>query len=225
MHRWLRSVFTLGIILAQLGLALGVMTALPRPAAPGVPAGFTDTPTPVETSTPTPTPTEPPTATPQPTETPTPIPTVVAATEVPPPAATEPPPALPEPVINKSVNLEQARPGDEVIFGIEIVNPAPVALEGVIVSDALSPLVDYLGADVPRGDFGFDSASRVWTLNLGTLGPNERVTFSIRTRVGERAIPPDTLVNTAVLTSPLGARQSNTTTTDIIPRQLPVTGR
>lgn len=128
-------------------------------------------------------------------------------------------------MIVKQVNLAQAQPGDIVVFTIEVINPNPVSLSNVSVSDALSPLVDYLSASVPRGSFSFDAGSRVWTLTLGTLEPNERLTFTITARVNEQAQPPNTILNTAVLTTSQGVTQSNTTTTLLVPGNLPGTGR
>ncbi|MCS6910763.1 MAG: DUF11 domain-containing protein [Anaerolineales bacterium] len=216
--------------------------------APQSPAGFTETPTPTATDTPTaslaetptdtptPTPTDTPTPTPSPTHTPadmpipiltgTPAPPVLRETSLPPPPPTNtPPPPLNSPSIVKQVNLERAQVGDILVFTIEIINPNPVPIGDVVVSDALSPLVDYLGADVPRGEFSFDSGAYTWTLRLGAMAPNERVTLTITTRLSERAQPPGELLNTAVLTSTQGVTQSNTTNTLVVPKSLPETGR
>ncbi|PJF46666.1 MAG: DUF11 domain-containing protein [Chloroflexi bacterium] len=148
-------------------------------------------------------------------------------TSQPPPAAptATPLPALFDPYIIKQVNLEQARPGDIVVFTIEVINPNPVSIDNVVVGDAISPLVDYLSASVPRGNFSFDAGSRTWTLALGTMGPGERVVFTITTRVNERAQPPANVLNTAVLTSSQGVTQSNTVAVLIVPAELPGTGR
>ncbi|MDW8352423.1 MAG: DUF11 domain-containing protein, partial [Anaerolineae bacterium] len=157
-----------------------------------------------------------------------PTPTATAAaqsTPLPPAPTSTPLPLLVDPYIIKQVNLAQAQVGDIVVFTIDVINPNPVALENVLVGDALSPLVDYLSASVPRGSFNFDPVSRAWTLFLGTMGPNEMVTIRITTRVNERAQPPNTLLNTAVLTSSRGITQSNTTNTLIVPKDLPGTGR
>jgi len=132
---------------------------------------------------------------------------------------------LQDPYIIKSVNLAQAQPGDIVVFTIEVINPNPVSLRDVRVSDALSPLVDYVSASVPRGVFRFNAASRVWTLDLGTMAPNERFVFTITARVNARARPPNTVINSAVLSSSQGVTQSNIITVLIVPRDLPRTGR
>ncbi|MFC1465794.1 MAG: DUF11 domain-containing protein [Candidatus Brachytrichaceae bacterium NZ_4S206] len=211
--------------------------------APQSPAGFTETPTPTVTDTLTPTATDTPTPLPPPTETPTPTPSLThtptdtpTPTETPtappisqdtpsPPLTDTPPPPLNDPYIVKSASLEQAQVGDILIFTIEIVNPNPMAISDVVVSDALSPLVDYVSADIPRGEFSFDPGAHTWTLFLGTMAPNERVTIAITVRVNERAQPPNALLNTAVLTSSQGVTQSNTTNTLIVPKHLPETGR
>ncbi|GIV85589.1 MAG: hypothetical protein KatS3mg052_2596 [Candidatus Roseilinea sp.] len=182
----------LGAILITVMAVMSVLVAPQTPSVPQAPAGFTETPTPTDTPTPTPTntPTPTPTETPTPTPTQTPTPTATPPTSQPPPAAptATPLPALFDPYIIKQVNLEQARPDDIVVFTIEVINPNPVSIDNVVVGDALSPLVDYLSASVPRGNFGFDAGSRTWTLALGTMGPGERVVFTITTR-GERARP------------------------------------
>lgn len=216
----LTSALSLGVLVV---IAAAVLLATqPVAPAPQAPAGFTETPTPTDTPTPTLTPT--PTDTPTPTSTPTPL----APTDVPPPPeppASTPLPVLSDPYVIKQVNLEQAQVGDIVVFVIDIINPNPVVINNVEVGDALSPLVDYLSASVPRGAFSYDPAGRVWRLQLGDMAPNERVTISITARVNERAQPPNALLNTAVLTSSRGVTQSNTTQTLIVPNLLPETGR
>ncbi|MCS6847704.1 MAG: DUF11 domain-containing protein [Anaerolineae bacterium] len=235
------SIFSLIVLVVAAAVSLlAIRPALPAPQSP---AGFTETPTPTvtdtpaaslaetPTDTPTPTPTDTPTPTPTPTHTPppiltdTPAPPTSQETPPPPPPTHTPPPPLNSPSIVKRVNLERAQVGDILVFTIEIINPNPVPIGDVVVSDALSPLVDYLGADVPRGEFSFDSGAYTWTLRLGTMAPNERVTLTITTRLSERAQPPGELLNTAVLTSTQGVTQSNTTNTLVVPKNLPETGR
>jgi uncharacterized repeat protein (TIGR01451 family) len=227
-----RTIKTLLPLIAVTLSALGAMAIIAgQPAfTPQAPLGFTDTPVP-PTDTPVP-PTDtpvPPTSTPvPPTDMPTPAPTHTPAptSEMPPsPLTPTPQPVLTDPYIIKQVNLEQARVGDIVVFTIDVINPNPVAISNVVVGDALSPLVDYLSASVSRGSFSYDAGARTWTLNLGVMGPEERLTLTITARVNERAQPPNTLLNTAVLTSSLGITQSNTTNTLIVPGELPGTGR
>lgn len=206
----------LPLIVVMLGALSAMAIVAGQPAfAPQAPLGFTDTPAPTDAHTPTPAPTDAPTPMPAPTDGPPSNPT---------PTAT-PQPILMDPYIIKQVNLEQAQVGDIVVFTIDVINPNPVAIDNVVVGDALSPLVDYLSASVPRGSFSYDAGTRTWTLNLGAMGPNEQVTISITARVNERAQPPNSLLNTAVLTSSMGVTQSNTTNTLIVPGQLPGTGR
>ncbi|BCX04007.1 MAG: hypothetical protein KatS3mg053_1945 [Candidatus Roseilinea sp.] len=237
-----RLASALSLIVLVVAAATG-MLATPRwSPGPQSPIGFTETPTATATDTPTPTapptetptpipspthtPTVTPTPTPPPTETPTAPPTSQDTPAPPPlPPTDAPTPVLGDPSIVKQVNLERAQVGDIVIFTIEIINPNPVAIGDVVVSDALSSLVDYLSASVPRGDFSFDPATHTWTLFLGTMAPNERITLTITTRVNARAQPPNSLLNTAVLTSSQGVTQSNTTNTLIVPKSLPETGR
>ncbi len=240
-----RLVSALSLIVLVVASAMGLLVVQPSLPVPQSPAGFTETPTATDTPTPTvtdtptpaapptdtPTPTSPPTHTPTDTPTPTPTETPTAPpvsedTPPPPPLPTDTPPVvLSDLYIVKYVNLEQAQVGDLLIFTIEVINPNPVAVGDVVVSDVLSPWVDYLAANVSRGDFSFDPGTYTWTLFLGTMVPNERVTLTITTRVSERAQPPDTLLNTAMLTSSQGMTQSNTTSTLIVPKSLPETGR
>ena len=249
MTRTIKTLLPLVVVMLS---ALGAMAIVAgQPAfTPQAPLGFTDTPVP-PTDTPVP-PTDtpaPPTSTPvPPTSTPapptdTPVPptdtpapptstpapptsTPAPTSEMPPsPLTPTPQPVLIDPYIIKQVNLEQAQVGDIVVFTIDVINPNPVAIGNVVVGDVLSPLVDYLSASVPRGSFSYDAGARTWTLNLGVMGPEERLTLTITARVNERAQPPNTLLNTAVLTSSLGITQSNTTNTLIVPGELPGTGR
>jgi uncharacterized repeat protein (TIGR01451 family) len=203
MTRTIKTLLPLIVLTLSALVAMAVVAGQPA-LVPQASLGFTDTPTPEPTNTPTPGPGDG-----SPPSTPTPTPQ----------------PVLRDPYIIKQVNLEQARVGDIVVFTIDVINPNPVAISNVVVGDALSPLVDYLSASVPRGSFSYDAGTRMWTLNLGAMGPEERLTLTITTRVNERAQPPNTLLNTAVLTSSLGITQSNTTNTLIVPGELPGTGR
>ena len=211
MTRTIKTLLPLIVVTLSALVAMAVVAGQPA-LMPQAPLGFTDTPTPGLTNTPTP----------EPTNTPTPGPGDGSPPSTPTPT---PQPVLRDPYIIKQVNLEQARVGDIVVFTIDVINPNPVAISNVVVGDALSPLVDYLSASVPRGSFSYDASTRMWTLNLGAMGPEERLTLTITTRVNERAQPPNTLLNTAVLTSGLGITQSNTTNTLIVPGELPGTGR
>ncbi len=240
-QRTLRLFVTAGMLIALVLAGAAVFSILPSPAVPAAPVGFTETPTftplpPTDTPTsvpPTNTPTSvPPTNTPTsvpPTETPTPTP----PTSTPPPPPPPPPPPQPtstplpvisDPYIIKSVNVEQAQPGEEIVFTIEVVNPNNVSLNNVVVGDQLSPLVEYISADVPRGALSFDSATNTWTLHLDSMAPGERLVFTIRTRVRSDVVPPNAVINTAVLTSSQGVTVSNTTNTLIVPLRLPQTG-
>lgn len=176
-------------------LAIGVVAALllmPRPrfvtAAQEVPLVITAT----EPVTQVPTTAVPTTAVPT-----TAVPTIVAPTASPiPPSATPRPPSA-NPRVLKQADRTVARVGEEVTFSIEVSNPASLAAENVVVTDALPGYFDLLGVTATRGTVAINGL--LIRVTLGTLAPGEVVQITVRTRVNRTA--PAEMVNGVTLTT------------------------
>lgn len=141
--------------------------------------GITPTVTMTPTSTPTWTPTvtgTPPTVTPtstQPTATPTSTPPLPPAVAV--------PSEGPDLAIVKRSDPQEARPGEQVSFTLEVTNPGKEAAVDVVVVDDVPPQLEILEVTTTQGTATFEG-QRV-TVQVGTVGPEFLVKIVIRTRV------------------------------------------
>jgi uncharacterized repeat protein (TIGR01451 family) len=94
-----------------------------------------------------------------------------------------------DPVIIKGVFPAQARPGEEVVYTIEVFNLPTSTLNAtnVQVIDELPDFLDIIEiTDVPPGS-SVEVVGQRYIVNIGTLAPGERVIFHIRARVNNRA--------------------------------------
>ncbi len=201
-----------------IGLPAAVLLALwlLRPGSPTSASpllAVTETPT---SAPPTATATVPATATPAATATSVPGATPTAAVTV--------VPVQSDPLITKRVDLAQAVVGDRVQYTIVVLNPNSVAVPNVVVTDTLSPLLDYLQAATTAGTLTYDPASRTLTVDIGSLAPGQEVTITVRARVNELGQPPDLIANTAFVSGVSGPQSSSVVTTQLIPDALPQAG-
>jgi uncharacterized repeat protein (TIGR01451 family) len=155
------------------------------------------------------TPTEPPTLTPKPTSTPTP------GT---PPAATPGPTKTPrpkhekaDPAITKSVNIGEAKIGDEVVFTISVTNNGPGTAEDVVVTDPIADYMDVIEATTTRGNVS--SEGRTVIVTIGRVPAGDEITIRIRVRINERAQPPGGRNSVSLTTSSPGDDPSNNSST------------
>ncbi len=197
----------------------------------------TDTVTPVigstETSTPTVTATvtETPVITTTVTATPSPTATLPVASPTPTVTPTTPP-QQPQPTSVPVVNLVKRISQDRVVMGsvvtyeLIVTNPNDVAIDDVVVQDALPAQVDYVGATSPVGTVSYDAATRAVTVSLGTLAAHQEVVIAIQARINANAATPSPIINQATIIygRTRGTGSSNTVTAELVPGNLPETG-
>ncbi|RLC58240.1 MAG: hypothetical protein DRI80_14045 [Chloroflexota bacterium] len=165
-----------------------------------------------EEATPTSTPTSAPTSTPISTSTPTSTPTAS-------PTPTVTPTWAPiDPRITKSGDPSQAHIGDQVTFTLTAHNYGNTPATGVRVTDQIESYLDITRVTASKGTVSWDNVSRLVTVDIGTLAPNEEVTITIETVVNETATPAPLLIeNQAHLTFNEGEqRDSEIVTVEII---------
>jgi uncharacterized repeat protein (TIGR01451 family)/LPXTG-motif cell wall-anchored protein len=123
--------------------------------------------------------------------TPTVPPTVVTPTPGTPTIAT--PTTLPPrciPVIAKQAVPDMARPGDEVIFVIEVTNEGRAAAVDARVIDTVPAYLEILEVTVTPSDQGQEVMLRrgqTVVVDVGTIGQGYEVTIVIRTRMRQDA--------------------------------------
>jgi len=117
----------------------------------------------------------------------------------------------PEIEIIKSVNEDEVRAGDDLVYTLVVINTGNVTLHDVIVTDALTEMLPYLDlngneeVEITFSD-GRDSISVALTelmsgYNIGILGVDEYVTLTFIVRVAEDAYACTILTNTALVSS------------------------
>jgi uncharacterized repeat protein (TIGR01451 family) len=94
-----------------------------------------------------------------------------------------------DPVITKRVNINQAQVGDEAIFSLIVTNNGAIPATDVVVTDPLPAFVAVLDVSATRGDVTI--AGNTITVVLGSVGPGEIVTITIRTRIVAVVAAPD----------------------------------
>jgi len=141
--------------------------------------------------------TEPPTRTP--TNTPdTRLPTATPHRDKPGPA---------DPLVTKSVNVGEARIGDEVTFTIKVTNRGDDTANDVVVTDPIPDYMDVIEATTTRGNVS--SNGRTVIVNVGPVAPGEEVTIRIRVRINERAQAPIGRNGVSITTSSPGDDPGN----------------
>ena len=168
-------------------LSIGFFTtSLSRTAAAPL-AAITGTPTEQSTRTPTSTP-----GTGNPTATPTPR---------------RNKPGIGDPLVTKSVNVGEARIGDEVTFTIKVTNRGDDTANDIVVTDPIPDYMDVIEATTTRGNVS--SSGRTVIVNVGSVAPGEEVTIRIRVRINERAQPPVGRNGVSITTSSPGDDPGN----------------
>lgn len=198
--KWLPVLVPAVIVLALL-LILGRMEAA---AAPSPALALLITPTPTRTSTPSPTPTQPPAK-----STPTP---------------TRPSSSPCDPVISKRVEPSQVRPGDEVLFTIEVTNRGQAGAVNVYVVDDIPEYLEILDVNTSQGTW--KQEGQKITVEIGVIGEGYVVEILIHARVRDDAPVPLSIENVAVVRSDNCPDPSARVDLLIVgdPDRLPVTG-
>jgi len=124
----------------------------------------------------------------------------------------------PMPRINKSGTPSQAHIGDEVTFTLVARNDGNSQATGVHVTDQIESYLDITQVTSSKGTASWNNVSRLVTVDIGTLAPDEAVTIIVKTVVNETATPlPLIIENQAHLTfNEGGQRDSEIVTVEII---------
>jgi uncharacterized repeat protein (TIGR01451 family) len=132
--------------------------------------------------------------TPTPTSTHTPTPTVTPTPTSTPPSK-KPPPNECELVITKRVEPTEVRPGDEVLFTIEVTNQKHTGAVNTQVIDEISEYLEILDVDTSQGTWRQEGQKII--VDIGVIGQDYVVTIRIYTRVRDDAPTPLSLENLA----------------------------
>lgn len=142
-----------------------------------------------------------------------------------------------KPEIFKVASTAKAHMGETVVFTVTLKNSGTANATNVVLTDGISPNLEEVSLTTSKGTASYNAATRVWTVNVGVLGPNETVTVVITAKTIRLAeIPtgkPETLLytitNMATVAFTEGApRQSNEVTVDVyyffMPNEVPEPG-
>jgi hypothetical protein len=89
-----------------------------------------------------------------------------------------------------------------------------------VVTDPLPTQLDFIEGMTTVGALTYDAQAHRVQVDIGTLGPHQEVTITLRTRVNQSAQPPDLITNLAYV----GDIPSNPVDVPIVPPGLPATG-
>ncbi len=147
-----------------------------------------------------------------------------------PPGGSSPTPApiLVDPAITKEASVDVARIGDSVTFTLKVTNPNAVAVTNVTVSDPLPAQIDFISVTTTFGSCAYNAGAHAVNCNLGMLAPQQVVTITIQTRVNDKARPPETLRNVALVEGDKPEGRYSARAEDsviVIPDEIPVTGK
>ena len=154
------------------------------------------------------------TPTPTPTVTPTPLPTPTSPPET----------SISDPVITKRGEPEDALPGEEVVFTLEVTNQGQEPAIDVVVTDVIPEFLEVLEVTTTQGTVTIEG--QTVTVDIGVVGPGFVVQIVIRTRVREDAPVPLNMENVASLDSSNSDRRTSPPVVITVPGPLlPPTGQ
>jgi uncharacterized repeat protein (TIGR01451 family) len=124
-----------------------------------------------------------------------------------------------DPAIYKTANMPAVHTGEPVVFTVTVTNRGTANANDVVIIDAIHPRLENVTLVTTKGSASYDAATRVWTVNVGVLAPNETVTIMISgkaARVETKDLPYQ-ITNTAQVRFLEGApRNSNEVTVDVV---------
>jgi uncharacterized repeat protein (TIGR01451 family) len=127
-----------------------------------------------------------------------------------------------DPVVTKSGDPAVAHIGDAVTFVITATNRGVANATGVRITDQVEPYLDIVEVTASRGTVTWDNVTRLIVVDIGTLGPGEVVTITVRAVVNSNAAPPPvTIRNQAVLDYEQGEPIGSEIVTVLVPPRGP----
>jgi LPXTG-site transpeptidase (sortase) family protein len=135
----------------------------------------------------------------------------------------------PNPSISISVSPNQLRVNQSATYTILVKNSGTAPMTDVVVEDTFSSFFDLTNATTTKGTVTRNNTTRLVTVNIGVLNPNEEATIRVVVRANTNPSTNTTITNSAKLTHKFGgsttSRQSNTVSLQIlVTTTLPGTG-
>ncbi|MEL6528176.1 MAG: DUF11 domain-containing protein, partial [Chloroflexota bacterium] len=127
-----------------------------------------------------------------------------------------------EPFISKVGNPPIAEPGSQIVYTIRVINPTDETAIGVTVTDEMPEVIQILSGSTTAGTVTI--AGQDVTLKLAELGPGERVTLTLITRVRDDEIF-EQIINVACLNSSSNASPRCAQMAFLAVGELPLTGQ
>lgn len=135
-----------------------------------------------------------------------------------------------DPIIFKTANKTQVHQGDPVVFTVSVRNEGNATATNVVVTDLVPTRLDAVTVAASKGTVVYDPVTRLVTLTIGQLSPNEVVTLTISGKAAyvQASETPYELNNEAVVSFTEGApRTSNRVTVTVVyflPGEIPEPG-
>ncbi len=123
--------------------------------------------------------------------------------------------------------------GETVVFTVTLTNSGTANATNVVLTDVIHPKLEERLADQLQGHGHYNAATRVWTVNVGVLAPNETVTVVITGMTSACRVPPAnralpyTITNMAMVRSrkaPRGVQRSDGGRVYFLPGEVPEPG-
>ena len=124
-----------------------------------------------------------------------------------------------DPAIYKSASQSVMHTGETLVFTVTVTNRGTANANDVIITDGIHPKLENVTLSSTKGTTSYDAATRMWTVNVGLLAPNETVTVVITgqsVRVPAQELPYQ-ITDTATVDFREGApRNSNEVVVDVV---------
>ena len=106
----------------------------------------------------------------------------------------------PNPSVTKSVSPSQASVNSRFTFTISIKNNGEVDMTTVVLNDTFPSYLTYYSGSVTQGSYTYNSSTRTFTANIGTITPGETETVTIVMTFSTATSTTTTLTNSADVT-------------------------
>ena len=127
--------------------------------------------------------------------------------------------AVVDPAIYKTVDSPIRHMGETVVFTVTVTNRGTANANDVVITEPIDPKLEGATLTTSKGTASYNTATRVWTVNVGLLAPGETVTIVVTgktARIADKDLPYQ-IGNTATVAFREGiARNSNRATVDVV---------
>ena len=131
-----------------------------------------------------------------------------------------------DPKIYKTVNAPIRHIGESVVFTVTVTNEGTANATDVVLTDTIHPMLEGVTLSTTKGTTSYDPATRMWTVSVGVLAPQETVAVVIKGKAANGKTPYQITNSAVVAFKEGGARQSNIVTVDVVsfPSDIPEPG-